>query len=97
MGEDGGVTLDSTVGNASNVNTTRIQFLSMVPGPPNTTQVAIHAEPGTRFADYYGTSDVASIRATFFSPNNIANSSSRGDLAWTTYPPSLISVPPALP
>lgn len=97
MGEDGGATLDPAAGNASNVSTTRVQFLSLVPGPPNTTQVTIHAEPGTPFEDCYGTSDVASVRATFFRLNNIANNSSRNDLAWTTHPPALLPVPPALP
>lgn len=79
------------------VNTTRVMFLSTVPGAPNSTHVTIHAEPGTGFADFYGRSDVVSSRATFFRPNNIVLNSSRGDLAWTTYPPDPIPVPPAFP
>src|SRR3974377_1159677 len=97
MGEDLGVRLDPGTGNPSNVNTTRIQFLGLTPGPPNSTQVTIHAEPGTLFADYFGASDVVASRATFFRPNNIVNNSSRGQLAWTTYPPTPIPVPPVLP
>ncbi len=97
MGDDLGVRLEPATGNPSNVNTTRIQYLALVPGPPNTTQVTIHAEPGTLFADYFGNSDVVSSRATFFRPNNIMNNSSRGDLAWTDYPPSPIPIPPTLP
>jgi hypothetical protein len=69
-------------------------FLATVPGPPNTTQVTIHAEPGTPFADYYGAGDVVASRATFLRPNNIVNNSSRGELAWTTYPPYTLNCPP---
>jgi hypothetical protein len=70
-----------------NVNTTRVMFLATVPGPPNTTQVIIHADRGTAFADYYGTNNVVASRASFFRPNDIVNNSSRGRLAWTSYPP----------
>ena len=97
MGDDLGVHLDPAVGNPRNVNTTRVMFLATVPGPPNTTQVTIHAEPGTPFADYYGASDVVASRATFFRPNNIVNNSSRGELAWRTYPPYTLNCPPLLP
>lgn len=79
------------------VNTTRVQFLSTVPGQPGSTQVVIHADPDTPFAYYFGRSDVSSVRGVFFRPNNISNNGSRRDLAWTTYPPSLIPVPPAFP
>ena len=87
----------AAAGNRRNVNTTRVMFLATVPGPPNTTRVTIHAEPGTAFADYYGTSDMVASRATFFSPNNIVNNSSLGELAWTTYPPYTLNCPPLLP
>ncbi len=97
MGDDRGAQLEPTGGNPSNVNTTRVQYLALVPGPPNSTQVTIHAQPGTLFADYYGISDVVASRATYFRPNNIVNNSSRSDLDWTTYPPTAIPVPPALP
>jgi hypothetical protein len=97
MGDDLGVQINPTEGSPSNVNTTRVQALGLVPGPPNSTQVTIHAEPGTLFADYYGASDVVSSRATFFRMTNIVNNSSRDELAWTTYPPAPIPVPPALP
>jgi hypothetical protein len=97
MGDDLGVQINPVEGSPSNVNTTRVQVLGLVPGPPNSTQVTIHAEPGTLFSDYYGTSDAVSSRATFFRLNNIVNNSSRGELAWTTYPPTPIPVPPALP
>ncbi len=96
-GDDLGVHLNPAKGNPSNINTTRIQYLALVPGPPNSTQVSIHAEPGTLFADFYGASDVVASRATFFRPNNIVNNSSRNELVWTTYPPTPIPVPPALP
>jgi hypothetical protein len=97
MGDDVGVQINPAKGSPSNVNTTRVQFLGLVPGPPNSTQVTIHAEPGTLFADYYGTSDAVSSRGTFFRTNNLVNNSSRCELAWTTYPPTPIPVPPALP
>ena len=48
------------------------------------------AETGTR-------TEVAASRATLFTPNNIVNNSSRGDLAWTTYPPFTLNCPPLLP
>jgi hypothetical protein len=82
---------------SGHVNTTRVMFLGTVPGPPNTTRVTLHAEPGTLFADYYGTSEVVAARATFFRPNNIVNNSSRGALAWTTYPPQAVNCPPLPP
>lgn len=97
MGEDPGVHHDPAVDNPSNVNTTRVMFLGLVPGPPNTTRVTIHAEAGTRFADYFGASDVVASRATFFRPDNIVNNSSRGQLAWTTHPPLGLNCPPLLP
>ena len=97
MGGDLGVRLTPATGSPSNVNTTRVQYLGLTPGPPNSTQVTIHADAGTLFADYYGASDVVALRAKFFGPNNIANNGSRGELAWTTYPPSPIPLPPALP
>lgn len=97
MGDDLGVPLDPAVGKPGNVSTTRTMFLAAAPGSPNTSQVTIHAEPGTPFADYYGVSEVVASRASFFRPNNIVNNSSRGELAWKTYPPSPIPVPPALP
>jgi len=96
-GDSPGVHLDPAVGNPGNINTTRLMFLATVPGPPNTTQVTIHTEPGTPFADYYGASDVVASRATFFRPNNIVNNSSLGELAWTTYPPYTLHCPPLLP
>jgi hypothetical protein len=88
---------DPGVADPSNVNTTRVMFLATAPGPPNSTQVTIHAEPGTRFADYYGARNVVASRATYFRPNNIVNNSSRGELAWTTYPPHPLHCPPLLP
>ena len=97
MGKNLGGQLDPAVGNTKNVNTTRVMFLATVPGPPNTTHVSINAEPGTAFADYFGSSHVMASRATFFRPNNIVNNSSRGKLAWTTYPPYTLNCPPLLP
>jgi hypothetical protein len=97
MGDDLGVHLDPTADTPSNINTTRVMFLATAPGPPNTTQVTIHAERGTRFADYYGASRVVASRATFFRPNNIVNNSSRGELSWTTYPPNTLNCPPLPP
>lgn len=84
-------------GNPGDVNTTRVMFLATAPGPPNTTRVTIHAESGTPFADYYGASDVVASRATSYRPNNDVNNSSRGELAWTTYPPDTLHCPPLLP
>ena len=83
--------------NPTNINATRIQALGLVPGPPNSTQVNIHAEEGTLFERYYGADDAVSSRATFFGLNNISNNSSLCELAWTTYPPTPVSVPPAFP
>lgn len=96
-GDDLGLHLDPAVGNTSNVTTSRVMFLATVPGTPNTTQVTINAERGTPFADYYGASDVVSSRATFLRPNNIVTNSSRGQLAWTTYPPNPLKCPPLFP
>ncbi len=84
-------------GDPGGVNAMRVMFLATVPGPPGTTRVTIHAEPGTLFADYYGTHDVVASRATFLRPNNIVNNSSRGELAWRTYPPDTLHCPPLLP
>jgi len=97
IGDDLGLHLDPAVGKPGDVNTTRIVFLATSPGPPNTTQVTIHAESGTLFADYYGTHDVMALRASFFRPNNIVNNSSRGELVWTTYPPNPLKCPPLFP
>ncbi len=97
IGDDLGLHLDPAVREPGDVNTTRTMFLATAPGPPNTTQVTIHAEPGTLFADYYGTHDVVALRASFFRPNNIVNNSSRGELAWTTYPPYPLKCPPLFP
>ncbi len=96
-GHDLGLHLDPAVGKASDVVTTRTMFLATAPGRPNTTQVTIHAEPGTPFADYYGTEDVVASRASFFRPNNIVSNSSRGELVWTMYPPNPLKCPPLLP
>ncbi len=96
-GDQLGFHLNPAAGNPSNVTTSRVMFLATVPGTPNTTQVTIHAERGTPFADYYGTRDVVSSRATFLRPNNIVTNSSRGELAWTTYPPYRLNSPPLLP
>lgn len=85
------------MGNPGDVNTTRVVFLATAPGAPGATRVTIHAEPGTPFADWYGTGDVVASRATFYRPNNVANNSSRGGLAWTAYPPDTLPCPPALP
>ena len=89
--------LSPAAGTPHNINKTRVMLLGLVPGPPGTTQVTIHAEPGTHFADYYGTNDVVSSQATFFRPNNIVNNSSRGELLWTTNPPYPVPAPPSLP
>jgi hypothetical protein len=97
LGDNPGAYLDPAVGNLSNVNKTRVMFLATVPGRPNTSQVAIHAEPGTPFVQYYGIRDVVTSRATFLRPNNIANNSSRGQLAWTMYPPYTLNCPPLHP
>ncbi len=97
MGNDLGVRLDPENGNPSNVSTTKSQYLGYVPGMPNQTQVTINADPGNLFEDVFGMSSVVSPKATFFRTNNIALNASRGDLAWTTYPPSPIPLPPAYP
>ncbi len=81
----------------TNINTTRVMYLASVPGPPNSTQVTIHAEEGTPFAAYYGAGDLTSSRATFLRPNNIVNNSSRGELSWRNYPPYKLNGPPLLP
>jgi hypothetical protein len=96
-GDDLRLHIDRAVADPSSVTTSRVMFLATVPGPPNTTQVTIHAERGTPFADYFGASRVVASRATFLRPNNIVTNSSRGELAWKTYPPSPIPVPPSLP
>ncbi len=97
MGDDLGVRLDPVRGHPSNVNTTRGQYLGLVPGPPNSTQVTIHADPGTIFADCFGAPDVVASRATFFRLNNIVLNWGRGELLWTVSPPTPIPVPPVLP
>jgi hypothetical protein len=97
MGDDQGVRRVPDTGNPSNVSTTRGQYLGLVPGPPNSTQVMIHADPGTIFADCFGATEVVASRATFFRLNNIALNWGRGELLWTTYPPDLLPVPPTLP
>lgn len=96
-GDDRRLHIDRAVGEPSSVTTGRVMFLATVPGPPNTTQVTIHAERGTPFADYFGATTAVASRATFLRPNNIVTNSSRGELAWKTYPPSPIPVPPSLP
>ncbi len=85
------------VGSSGSVTTSRVMFLATVPGRPNTTQVTIHAEPGTPFAEYFGASTVVASRASFLQPNNIVTNSSCGELTWKTYPPHPIPVPPSLP
>ena len=97
IGGDLDVHLNPAAGKPSNVTTSRVMFLATVPGPPNTTQVTIHAERGTPFTDYFGASSVVASRATSLRPNNIVTNSSRGELTWKTYPPSPIPVPPSLP
>jgi hypothetical protein len=98
MGNDLGVRLDPAKGNPSNVSTTRVQFLGLTPGPPNSTQVTIQADPGTSFEDCFGMSgEVVASRATFFNPNNLVLNASRDDLMWTDYPSPPISVPPVFP
>jgi len=97
MGNDRGVRLDPATGNPSNVSTTKVQFLGLIPGPPNSTQVTIQADPGTSFEDCFGKSDVVASRATFFKLNNLALNASRGDLKWTTFPSPFLPAPPAFP
>lgn len=89
--------VNDPVGDPGDVNTTRVVFLATTPGAPGTTRVTIHAEPGTPFADWYGVGDVVASRATFYRPNNVANNSSRGELAWTTCPPDTLHCLPQLP
>jgi len=81
----------------TNINTTRVMFLGLALGAPNSTEVTVHAENGTPFEAYYGVSDLVASRATLFRPNNIVNNSSRGELAWRAYPPSPLKCPPLLP
>ncbi len=88
---------EADVGNRGAVTTSRVMFLATVPGRPYTTQVTIHAELGTPFAEYFGASRVVASRANFMRPNNIVTNSSRGELAWKTYPPYPIPIPPSLP
>jgi hypothetical protein len=97
MGDDLGARLEPPSGNPSNVSTTRGQYLGLVPGKPNTTQVTIHADPGTPFADCFGATDVVASRATFFRLNNVVLNWSRGELLWTVSPSAPIPVPPELP
>ncbi|MDM7994983.1 MAG: hypothetical protein QUT30_04765 [Acidobacteriota bacterium] len=97
MGNDLGVSLDPDNGNPSNISTTKVQFLGLTPGNPNTTQTTIYADPGTHFEDVFGMNYVESLKGTFFQPNNIVLNASRGDLLWTTYPLPPIPVPPELP
>jgi hypothetical protein len=97
VGDDLGVRLDSANGDPSNVSTTRGQYLALVPGPPNTTQVTIQADPGTIFADCFGATTVVASRATFFFLNNVALNWGRGELLWTVSPPDPLPVPPILP
>jgi hypothetical protein len=97
MGDDLGVRLDPASGDPSNVSSTRGQYLGLVPGPPNSTQVTIDADAGTIFADCFGASHVVASRATFFRLNNIALNWGRGDLLWTVSPPVPLPVPPVFP
>jgi len=97
IGEDLGAWPQPPTGNASNVSVTRGQFVGLAPGPPNTTQVAIEADPGTIFEKCFGASAVVASRATFFRLNNIVLNWGRGELLWTIYPPTPIPVPPLLP
>ena len=94
---DADAEIDPAASDPTNVNTTRVQGLGLVPGPPNSTQVTIHAEHGTLFEKYYGVSDVASSRATYYRLSNIANNSSRSELDWALYPPTPLPLPPTLP
>ena len=97
MGNDLGVRLDPASGYPSNVSSTRGQYLGLVPGPPNSTRVVIHADPRTLFADCYGATDVVASRATFFRLNNVVLNWGRGELLWTVSPPAPIPVPPSPP
>ncbi len=84
-------------GGGGDVNTTRVQFVGIPVGPPNRARVTIHADHGTPFERYFGSARVVASRGTFFRPNNVANNSSRGALAWTVHPPDTLPSPPALP
>lgn len=97
MGDDLGVRLDPARGTPSNVSSTRGQYLGLVPGPPNTTQVTIHADADTLFAECFGATDVVSSRATFFRLNNVALNWGRGELLWKVSPPVPLPLPPTLP
>jgi hypothetical protein len=97
MGDNLGVRLDPESGNPSNLSITRGQFLGLVPGPPNTTQVTVHADPGTIFADCFGATDAVASRATYFRLNNVVLNWGRGELLWTTSPANPIPVPPEFP
>jgi hypothetical protein len=97
MGDNLGVRLDPASGYPSNVSTTRGQYLGLVPGLPNSTQVTIHADAGTIFADCFGGTDMVASRGTFFRLNNVALNWGRGDLLWTVSPPNPLPVPPSFP
>ena len=97
MGHDLGVRLDPASGDPSNVSSTRGQYLGLVPGTPNSTQVTIDADPDTIFAECFGATHLVASRATFFRLNNIALNWSRGELLWTVSPPDPLPVPPILP
>jgi hypothetical protein len=97
MGDDLGVRLDPVSGTPSNVSSTRGQYLGLVPGPPNTTQVTIHADVDTLFAECFGATDVVASRATFFRLNNVALNWGRGELLWKVSPPVPLPLPPTFP
>jgi hypothetical protein len=97
MGNDSGVSLDPANGNSSNLSTTKVQYLGLMPGVPLTTQVEIDADPGTIFEDCFGMTYVVASRGVLFSPNNVVLNGSRGELLWTDYPSPEIPVPPDLP
>jgi hypothetical protein len=97
MGDDLGVRLDPASGHPGNVSITRGQFLGLVPGPPNSTLVTVHADPDTILADCFGATDLVASRATFFRLNNVVLNWGRGELLWTISPPTPIPVPPSLP
>jgi hypothetical protein len=88
---------DVDVGGDSAVNRTKVMFLANVIGAAASSKVNIHADANTIFHKYFGFTDVASARAQVIRPNNVVNNSSRGDLAWTTYPPYRVPAPPDLP
>ena len=97
MGNDSGVSLDPANGNPSNLSATKVQYLGVTPGMPNTTQVEIYADPDTIFDDCFGMIYVTASRGVLFKPNNVVLNASRGDLLWTDYPSAQIPVPPAFP